>query len=290
MIEDASETLLLGPLSLDVFLPDGPTLPGGGALNMAWHWQTLGVPFELLTRIGDGDPEPFLAFLDRHGIRYAREAIVVRGRSAAIDIEINADREPHMDNFVEGVWATYRLSAVEEALLPQASQLHVILVEGAIAELGRLHAAGILEGLDVSADFLGFRHYDVDRLAGTMAAVDLGFVGWPGALDDPIVSGMRGVAHDLGRVLVVTLGSRGVRVFDGRAGGTDRWFDVTPVPVMGTTVGCGDAFVAYFLAAWWRTGDLATAVAHGNVGGARATGWLRPLPPDAYEDVRSVTG
>ncbi len=44
------------------------------------------------------------------------------------------------------------------------------------------------------------------------------------------------------------------------------------------------------LAAWWRTGDLATAVAHGNVGGARATGWLRSLPPDAYEDVRSVTG
>ena len=41
----ASETLLLGALSLDRYLPDGPVLPGGGALNVAWHWRSLGLPF-----------------------------------------------------------------------------------------------------------------------------------------------------------------------------------------------------------------------------------------------------
>ena len=63
-----------------------------------------------------------------------------------------------------------------------------------------------------------FRYYTVERFARTMRAVDVGFVGWPGAIDDPVVAGIRAVAHDLGRLVVVTLGSRGVQVFDGRPG------------------------------------------------------------------------
>lgn len=69
--------------------------------------------------------------------------------------------------------------------------------------------AGMTSHLEVAADFQGFRHYSVERFAETMRAVDVGFVGWPGALDDPVVTGLRGVAHELGRLVVVTLGSRG---------------------------------------------------------------------------------
>ena len=96
---------------------------------------------------------------------------------------------------------------------------------------------------------------------------------------------MRGVANDLGRLLVVTMGSRAVRVFDGRpaAAARDRRYPVTAVPVQGTTLGCGDAFIAWFLDAWWGTGDLDRAVAQGMIGGARTTAWPRPLPDDAYD-------
>jgi sugar/nucleoside kinase (ribokinase family) len=281
-----SGTLLLGTISLDHYLASGEVLPGGGVLNMAWHWRRLGRGFELLTRIGAVDGGPIKAFLDRHQIQtVARADLAAPVASSAIDIEILPDRQPHMDNFVAGVWEDYHLTARERDSLRSAKRLHVVLVEGAIAELGRLAAAGALAGIEVSADFLGFRHYTVERLAETMRHVDLGFIGWPGAEDDPTVAGMREVALELGRVLVVTMGARAVWIFDGRPGADrerERRFPVQAVEVAGTTLGCGDAFIAWFLDELWRSGDLAAAVAHGMIGGARATAWPCPLPDDAY--------
>lgn len=281
-----SGTLLFGTISLDHYLASGEVLPGGGVLNMAWHWRRLGRGFELLTRVGSLDGGPIKAFLDRHGIAtVSRKELAVSGDSSAIDIEILPDRQPHMDNFVPGVWADYRLTARERDSLRSAKRLHVVLVEGAIAELDRLAADGALAGMWVSADFLGFRHYTLERLAETMRHVDLGFIGWPGAEDDPTVAGMRKVAFDLGRVLVVTMGARSVLIFDGRPGTgrqRERRYPVEAVEVAGTTLGCGDAFIAWFLNELWRTNDLDAAVAQGMIGGARATVWPRPLPDDAY--------
>jgi sugar/nucleoside kinase (ribokinase family) len=250
---------------------------------MAWHWRRLGRPFQVLTRAGAEDGRPIEAFLGRHGIPTAVPGdLSASGRSSTIDIEILPDRQPHMDNFVPGVWVDYRLTARERDSLRTARRLHAVLVEGAIAELERLDGDGALAGIAVSADFLGFRHYTIDRLAATMAHVDLGFIGWPGAEDDPVVSGIRDVAFDLGRVLVVTMGARSVRIFDGRGRG-DRHYPVHAVEVAGTTLGCGDAFIAWFLDELWRANDQDVAVARGMMGGARATAWQRPLPDDAYD-------
>lgn len=276
-----NDTFLLGALSLDVYLGRDLVLPGGGALNMAWHWRRLAMPFELLSRIGDDQPGVFTAFLERHGI-HATPELIAPGESASIDIVIQPDLQPHMDNFVEGVWAAYRTTSAEEARVAAGRRLHVVLVEGAIRELDRLAAAGRLVGLEVSADFLGFRHYTVERFAATMAGVDIGFVGWPGRGDDAEVAGIREVAHRLGRLVVVTLGAHGVLAFDGRPGGADRFVPVRAVPVAGTTVGCGDAFVAAFLASWRSDGDVLAAVEAGKAAGAEATAWRRPLPDAAY--------
>jgi sugar/nucleoside kinase (ribokinase family) len=276
------EALLLGTLSLDHYLATGEVLPGGGVLNMAWHWRRLGRPFRLLTRVGSQDGAPIQEFLADNAIEVARPAdLVAPGRSSSIDIQIQSDRQPWMDNFIPGVWADYRLTPRERDALAGAKRLHAVLVEGAIAELERLASDGVLEGRAVSADFLGFRHYTVERLASTMAHVELGFIGWPGAEDALEVEGMRRVANDLGRVLVVTLGARAVRVFDGRDG-SDRRHPVAAVEVAGTTLGCGDAFIACFLDELWRSGDHDAAVAQGMMGGALATSWPRPLPDEAY--------
>ncbi|MEI7743239.1 MAG: PfkB family carbohydrate kinase [Chloroflexota bacterium] len=117
-----------------------------------------------------------------------------------------------------------------------------------------------------------------------MRHVMIGFVGWPGTLDDPVFGGLRAVAHTQRRLVVVTLGDRGVQVFDGRPGGADRFVPVDAIPVEGTTVGCGDAFVAAFLDAWVGTGrgDLNAAVEAGKAAGAATTHWRRPLPDPAY--------
>jgi sugar/nucleoside kinase (ribokinase family) len=282
-----ADTLLLGTISLDQYLATGEALPGGGVLNMAWHWRRFGRPFEMLTRVGAEDGRPIEAFLARHDIAtVSPDELAAPGRSSTIDIAIEADRQPYMDNFVPGVWEDYRLTARERDSLRTARRLHAVLVEGAIAELARLAADGALAGIAVSADFLGFRHYTVDRLAETMRHVELGIIGWPGPEDDPTVAGMRGVAFDLRRLLVVTMGARSVRIFDGReAGGgrRERSYPVQAVDVAGTTLGCGDAFIAWFLDELWRSNDLDAAVARGMMGGAQATAWPRPLPDDAYD-------
>jgi sugar/nucleoside kinase (ribokinase family) len=283
-----AETILFGTISLDRYvdggdaLPTGDVLPGGGILNMAWHWRRAGRPFTVVTRIGEADGAPIRAFLERHAIPHLPAEVIAPGSSSSIDITIQPDRQPWMDNFVPGVWEDLRTTSAERDLIAGAKRLHTVLVEGAIAELARLAADGVLAGVAVSADFLGFRHYTIDRLAETMAHVDVGFIGWPGAEAAPEVEGMRAVAFELGRLLVVTLGARAVRVFDGRQRPTDRRFPVTPVAVEGTTLGCGDAFIAWFLDELWRSDDVARAVARGQEGGALATRWLRPLPDEVY--------
>ena len=63
----------------------------------------------------------------------------------------------------------------------------------------------------------------------------------------------------------------------------ERQIAVDPVPVAGTTVGCGDAFIAYMLArAGGRAAICVAAAERGKIGGALPTGWIRPLPDDAY--------
>jgi sugar/nucleoside kinase (ribokinase family) len=278
------QTLLVGAVSRDRYVQAGDELPGGGALNIAWHWRQLGRPFLLLTRLGDRDAAAALELLDRNEIPHRADSVVAPGRSASIDIVIEPDRQPFMDHFVEGVWATFRLTSGEERLLDGARHLHVVLVEGAIRELERLAQAGRLRGIAVAADFLGFRHYTVERFAQTMDHVDVGFVGWPGDEGDPTVGGLREVAFDLGRLVVVTMGARAIRVFDGRGSPRDLSVPVGAVPVEGTTLGCGDAFIAHCLDELWRSGDISAAIERGKAGGALATRWSRPLPDEAYAD------
>jgi sugar/nucleoside kinase (ribokinase family) len=276
------QTLLLGALSLDRYVPDGPVLPGGGALNVGWHWRSLQLPFRLITRVGDREAALFLDMLDRQAIDYGGRAAVVReGPSASIDIEVLPDREIWMDHYVEGVCGDLRFTPQEEDALASAGRLHGILVEGVIRELTRLGEAGLLHGVEVCADFLGFRHYTPARFADTMRWVDLAIVGWPGAVTDEEVALLRRTIEHLGKRLVVTFGSKGVLVVDGAAGWA-RLIDVLPIPVIGTTVGCGDAFIAYLLAEWWATRDLLAAAERGKVGGGLPTAWLRPLPDEAY--------
>ncbi|CAN5480181.1 hypothetical protein BH10ACT2_BH10ACT2_19900 [soil metagenome] len=290
------DNILWGPASVDRYIDhahaDGPqavhytALPGGGALNMAYHWSELGLPFHFLSRIGDDLPDLFNAFFRRHGIECS-PSLVAHGPSASIDIRFGADRQPWMDNFVEGVWTGFHLTDAEETLIRSARRLHMVLVDPVADELDRLGDAGALAHLDASGDFLDFRHFDVERFEGTMRWLNTAFIGWPGAIDDPIIAGVRDVVRRAKRLAVITMGSRGVEIVDARdEAAADRVISVTAVDVQGTTVGCGDAFIAAFLAHWWRSDqtprDLDAAVSAGAALGAAATAWQRPLPDEAY--------
>ena len=277
-----SGNLLLGPLSVDRYVDEGIDLPGGGVLNMAYHWTRRDVPFRLLSRIGDDRVELFHDFLDRHGIE-TLPSLVTPGASSSIDIVMRADRQPWMDHFVEGVWGDVRWTGDDRAQLAAADRVHCVLVDAVAEAVETLGVAGVLDDPTVSGDFLSFRHYTVERFARTMQWLDLGFIGWPGSPDDPTIRGVRDVVFDLERLMVVTLGADGVLLLDGRPGARDeRFVPVQAIAVEGTTVGCGDAFIAAFLAEWWREGDLDAAVRTGMAAGAGATRWMRPLPDSAF--------
>ena len=274
--------MLVGPISVDRYLDEGLVLPGGGALNMAYHWSRLAMPFRFITRIGADETAVVMPFLRRHAIECTDDLTVVGGTTASIDITIGADRQPWMDNFVPGVWSQFATSSSEQVLLGSAAHMHAVLVDPVIEEVQRLGANRQLSG-QISGDFLSFRHYTIERFAETMRHVHLGFIGWPGEPDDPTVAAIRDVAFELQRLVVVTMGARTTLVFDGRGRPTVREYPVSAVPVVGTTVGCGDAFIAAFLASWWDSEDIARAVADGQAAGAAATSWFRPLPDSAYD-------
>jgi sugar/nucleoside kinase (ribokinase family) len=277
-----SSALLFGPLSVDRYVDEGIDLPGGGVLNMAYHWAQRSVPFRLLSRIGDDHVELFRSFLDRHGID-ALPSLVARGVSSSIDIVMRADRQPWMDHFVEGVWADATWTDDDRDELRRADQVHAVLVDAVATAVERFGAAGVLDAPYASGDFLSFRHYTVERFAATMQWLDLGFIGWPGSPDDAVIRGVRDVAFTQGSLVVVTLGADGVLLLDGRAGErAERFVPVQAVEVEGTTVGCGDSFIAAFLATWWPSHDLDAAVQAGMAAGAAATRWIRPLPDAAF--------
>lgn len=277
-----AETILLGAASLDIYQADGRILPGGGCLNMAYHWRQLDLPHLFLTRIGADGEQVFYDFFQRHQIAYLPESLVSNGRTPSIDIAFLPDGQIYMDNFVEGVLADFQLTSAEEALVAQTARVHTVLVNSVEREVHRLAKKGVWQRPFLSADFLDFRHFSLERFAETLPQIDLGFIGWPGALDDPLLPRLRQIVFDRGKLLVVTLGSRGVLVWDGRSQPQEWFYDVEAIPVQGSTVGCGDAFIAYFLASFWRGGSLNEAVAQGKLGGAMATGWKRPLPESVY--------
>lgn len=277
-----SGTLLFGPLSVDRYVDEGIDLPGGGVLNMAYHWAHGEVPFRLLSRIGDDRVALFRSFLDRHGIA-TLPSLVAPGVSSSIDIVMRDDRQPWMDHFVEGVWADVRWTDDDRLELRQAERVHAVLVDAVAQAIDDLGADGVLDAPLVSGDFLSFRHYSVERFAQTMQWLDLGFIGWPGAPDHPTIGGVRDVAFDQGTLVVVTMGADGVLLLDGRPEQRrERFVPVQAVAVDGTTVGCGDAFIAAFLATWWQSDDLDAAVQAGMAAGAAATRWMRPLPDAAF--------
>lgn len=276
----ASPAVLVGPLTIDHYVDEDLRLAGGGAVNMAYHWATLGRPMTLVGRFGHDDAPVFRAFADRHGIELSPDA-PTEGVSSSIEIEFRPDGQPWMDGFVEGVNASFRFSADEVALVAGGAPSHLVLVEAVDVELHRLAAEGKLDDAFLSGDFLDFRHMTTGRFRATAAHLRLAFVGWPGADDDVQVTELVEAAHDLGVVLVVTLGSRGIIVADGRDGTSAR-HAVDARQVTGTTVGCGDAFIAAFLHSWYDDEDIERAVDAGRQLGAEVTGWRRPLPDSAY--------
>ncbi len=186
-----------------------------------------------------------------------------------------------MGNYDPGVWADLRLGTEEEACVARAASVFAVLVPPVRREALRLGTAGRLDGVEAYWDFLDYRFDSEASLSEAMRYAAVGFVGWPGTPGDAAVAGMRRVARRLGRLVVVTLGRQGVLALDGASERDVPW-PALARDVSGSTVGCGDAFIAGFLAAREDGKGLEACLAAGTEAGATATAWRRALPDEAY--------
>jgi len=272
--------VLWGVVCLDHYTGADELLPGCGILHNAYHLQQLGASPLLITRLGSDDAAVIERFLAAHHIAVHPDQLLHPGACAAIEVAVDAAGAARVYGFEPGVWANYRLTPAQEASLATAHHVHVVLTAPVIAEFMRLYAQGALQHPLVSADFLALYDFDTVSFAETVSSVDVAFVGWQGAPDDPLLQELVSAVQAADAPGIFTMGERGVLVCE--PGEAVRLERIEAVPVTGSTNGCGDAFISYFLAEYWRSRDLERALAWGKQGGALATTWRHALPDAAY--------
>ncbi len=278
------KNILLGVACLDIYTQTGILRPGCGILHNAFHLRQLGSNPLLITRIGREHAETFLQFFRKNHISILADSIIGNGPSASIEINVQPAGEARMANYVMGVWQDFCLTPPEEAALSRAEHLHLVLADGVAPEFLRVSRAGMLGNALVSADFLSFRGFTPESFAGIFEHLDIAFIGWKGNPADPAISAIRQLAGAKKALVVITLGERGILVFNSLtpASFQSKFYEVDAVAVQGNTNGCGDAFISHFLAEYWRSQSLEQAINRGKFGGERATQWHFALPKTAY--------
>lgn len=276
--------VLFGAVCLDIYNQGEYRRPGCGILHNAYHLQKLGANPLLITRIGEQQAAFFLDFFHTHQIAILPEQITAPGAPASIYIRLEPSGEAQMSHFAPGVWHDFLLTAQEEEKMAQATNLHMVMLHEVAPEFLRLSVAGKLKQTLISADFLALHHFSMAQFVQMLAHVHIAFIGWRGALDDPMLETIRTAAQDQRTLVIITFGAQGIQVFDGLTTSQLQtyFFPVEAVPVLGNTNGCGDAFISYFLAEYWPSHNLEAAISQGKIGGALATAWPFALPATAY--------
>jgi sugar/nucleoside kinase (ribokinase family) len=276
--------VLLGVVCLDIYTRTNLVRPGCGVLHNAFHLQQLGCEPLLLTRIGRNQAEPFFSFFQRNHLSTLINQVVEPGESASIQLDIQSSGEALISNFKLGVWENFHLTPLEESILAGATNLHLVLTPPIVPEFIRLSQKGKLKLNCISAYFLSFVDFSLESFSQLLPYLDVAFIGWKGKLNHPTLTAIGQVAREHQVLVIITLGERGIQVFDCHSPENSRslFFEVERVTVQGNTNGCGDAFIAYFLARYWQDGQLEPAIAHGKLGGRLATQWQYALPDSAY--------
>jgi len=276
--------VLFGAVCLDIYNQGERVRPGCGILHNAYHLQKLGANPLLITRIGEQQATFFLDFFRTQQIAVLAEQISAPGAPASIHIWLEPSGEAQMSHFEPGVWQDFRLTALEEEKLVQAANLHMVMLHEVAPEFLRLRTTGKLKQAFISADFLALYHFSIEQFVQMLAHLQIAFIGWRGDLADPRLETIQAAAQAHCTLVIITLGARGIQVFDGLTTPQLQtyFFPVEEVPVLGNTNGCGDAFISYFLAEYWQNHNLEAAIMRGKIGGALATAWPFALPAAAY--------
>jgi sugar/nucleoside kinase (ribokinase family) len=263
---------------------------GGCALNAATGLARLGLPVEVVGRIGADALGGFLQLkMSERGIGTQGVLRDPEVGTSATMVMVNPDGERRFVHYL-GANARLRLEDVDAALIASASILHVggaLVLPGldgppmaALLQMAR--SAGVVtfldpvwddtgRWLDLLAPSLPYADYFLPNLVEAQALT---------GLNDPDDVAHALLDHGVGTV-GLKLGAGGCLVVSGT--GERLRLPAFEVPVIDAT-GAGDAFAAGFMAGVWldwsleRTARLANAAGALCVTGAGGSGNVRSLP------------
>jgi sugar/nucleoside kinase (ribokinase family) len=270
------DLLIAGHVNVDRFLEvrefPGPdrTVPlrsdraalGGTAANLALVAARLGLAAGLVSRVGDGFPEPFRRQLLRAGIDL-RGLESVRGRPTPICYIVEDARGGQRTLIDQGPMADGRAARLPGAWLADYGWLH--MATGDPEFQLRLAAAARSRGLRVAVDPAQeiFYRWTGPKFRRLLGYAELLFGNRSEIQEAARLAGSRGVPGLLERVPLVvrTEGARGAVAFS-RAG-TARATPRLPKRVR-TLVGAGDAFRGGFYSAWLGGDPLSACLGAGT--------------------------
>ncbi len=246
----------VGDIGIDHFVSSGKKLPGGMALNSAFHAQKAGAHASIVSAVGDDkDGDLLREFMSTHSL--SMEGLeICSGKTNSVEITLDSQARPQYGLWDLGVLKGYHLTAHQKTYL--SSQDIVITVH--LPELRGMFddvAGCTLHRTLKVGDFTDLSEYGGDMRI--LEEYKKSFGVYVVSIDEEIESRkerLRSFVERENAMGIALLGPLGSSVF---FHGREYYRKADPVAVIDTT-GAGDTYLAYFLTSYLTEKDIPHAM------------------------------
>ncbi len=231
---------------------NGKLFPGGCALNVVYFANKLGLKIDLVSCVGN----------DKNGsivLNINNQIHQLTGKTAKQKIKILPSGEKKFVGYYPGILSQFSLSKSDIDFIKQHEiliTLYFSQIEHLFKQVTKINFKGnkIVDFMD-GTDF----RKDVNFVKKYAQWWDVGFFGLSDK-DSALVQDLIQLARNMNKLVVITLGSGGsLAVWQSKVYKQQS----KPVSVIDTT-GCGDAYLAGFLASWLKHKKIQRAMQVGN--------------------------
>lgn len=266
-----SSIVFIGDLTVDTYPVLGNVHLGGASLNGAmWAMRSGGDDVSIVAAVGSDKA----GTLFRNKIRAEHIGdcgiSVLNGKTSTIEIFIDSCGERRWGRWDPGVLEDYHLGERELTYLQTKHAVSLSIYGKTIHLLHELSAWGEKNRKDtqvtVNFDDLSQFGNSISVVRDYVDGIDAGFFGLDVSADKQHIRDLRDLANITGKLMVITLGTRGSLAFHGTREFAAPADEVKKVV---DTTGAGDAFLAGFMVHYMKSYDILSSLKAGNSLAAR---------------------